>query len=143
MSNPVLLTLLVAFAVVGVLAARWAWRDRRVDFLHRLALGAASEAVAATVFDHVVPVLVADGYAMAAHGGHTTIMERRFFPVWTILAAIFLFPVGLLALLARDRETVVIVSRDGVLELHGRCGKLTADFVIAVADEAAADQAHV
>ena len=138
-----ILTLLVALAVLGVLAARWAWRDRSVDFVHRRALGGATEATAATVFDRVVPVLVADGYAMAAHGGHTTIMERRFFPVWTIVAAIFLFPIGLLALLARARETVVLVGRDGVLEVHGRCGKLTADFVVAVADDAAADHAHV
>ena len=138
-----ILTLLVALAALAVLAARWAWRDRTVDFLHRCALGAATEATAATVFDRVVPVLVADGYVMAAHGGHTTIMQRRFFPAWTILAAIFLFPVGLLALLARARESVVIVSRDGVLELHGRCGKMTADFVVATADDAAADHAHV
>jgi hypothetical protein len=57
--------------------------------------------------------------------------------------AIFLFPVGLLALLARGRETIVIISRDGVLELHGRCGKVNAEFVIASADDAATDHARI
>jgi hypothetical protein len=33
-------------------------------------------------------------------------------PAWTVLIAIFLFPFGLVALLARTRETVIIVAGD-------------------------------
>jgi hypothetical protein len=95
-------------------------------------------AVAAQVFDQVIPVLVKDGYTMVAQGGHTTVFEHRFFPAWTVLVSIFFFPLGLIALLARARETVVIVSADGVLGLHGYCGKATADFIVDVADDAAA-----
>jgi hypothetical protein len=143
LSHPAILALLLALAAVVLLSLLWAWRDRSVDFIHRRALGAQTDAVAALMLDRVVPVLVRDGFAMVAQAGHTTVFERRFFPIWTILVAIFLFPVGLLALLARGRETIVIISRDGVLELHGRCGKFNADFVIASADDAATENAPI
>jgi hypothetical protein len=55
--------------------------------------------------------------------------------------ALFLFPFGLLALLARGRETVVIVSGERLLELHGYCSKVTADFIVALADDVAAQSA--
>src|SRR3954467_9952754 len=137
LSHPAILVVLLGVVALLGASLRWAWRDRSVDFVHHVALGSQTDTVAALTFDRVIPVLVHDGYKMVAQAGHTTIFERGFFPVWTILAAIFLFPVGLLALLARGRETIVIASRGGVLELHGRCGKITADFVTAAADDAA------
>jgi hypothetical protein len=141
LSHPVILVLLVAFAVLLAVCFWSAWRGRRVDFIHQLALGTQTEEVAAHVFDQLIPVLVQDGYAMVAQGGHTTVFEHRFLPGWTVLVAIFLFPFGLVALLARGRETVVIVSGDRVLELHGYCSKATADFIVAVADDVAAQLA--
>jgi hypothetical protein len=130
--------LVVALAVLAVLGFWSAWRWRRVDFIHQLTLGAETDAVAAQVFDQVIPVLVEDGYTMVAQGRHTTVFEHRFFPAWTVLVSIFFFPLGLIALLARAWETVVIVSADGVLGLHRYCGKATADFIVDVADDAAA-----
>jgi len=47
----------------------------------------------------------------------------------------------LIALLARGREEVVIVAGDRVLEFHGYCSKVTADFIVAVADYEAAELA--
>jgi len=41
---------------------------------------------------------------MVAQSGNTTVFEHRFLPSWTVLVAIFLFPFGLVALLARGRE---------------------------------------
>jgi HAMP domain-containing protein len=142
LSRPVVLVVVLALAALVAVCLLSAWRWRRVDFIHQLPLGADAEAVAAEVFDQLIPVLVKDGYTMVAQGGHTTVYEHRFFPAWTVLASIFLFPVGLVALLARSRETVVIVSGDRVLELHGYCGKVTADFIVAVADAAAARLAY-
>lgn len=133
---------LLAFAVLVALWVRWAWRDRRVDFVHQIALGLQAEAAGAEVFDRVIPVLVRDGYAMVARGGNTTVFERRFFPAWTILVAFFLFPFGLVALLARGRGTVVIVSGDRAMQLHGSCPRGIADFIVSVADEVAAPSAY-
>ena len=121
--------------IVGV----WfAWRDRRVDFIHHLDPGPDTDAVAELTFDRILPTLVTDGYAMVAQAGNTTIFERRFFPAWTVLVAIFAFPFGLLALLARGRETIVIVTGVSSLELYGCTSKTTADYIVATADYAAA-----
>jgi hypothetical protein len=137
-----LVILVVLFAAVGVLLAWWWWSwDRSVDFLHRVEVERPAGEAGGRIFDSVVPVLVKDGYKMVARGGHTTILERKSFPVWTIVLAIVAFPIGLLALLARVRDTVVIVGRDDVLEVHGRCAKVTADFVMAAAEDAAWEQA--
>jgi hypothetical protein len=132
--------ILVMLALVALLAfAVWsAWGARRVDFIHQIELGVQTEPVAAEMFDQVIPVLVQDGFAMVAQGGHTTVFERRFFPAWAVMVAIFLFPIGLIALLARGTETVFIVSGDRVLEMHGYCSKVTADFILAVAEDVAA-----
>jgi hypothetical protein len=135
------LVILIGLAALLVLGVRWAWRDRRVDFIHSLVLGPDTDAVAGLMFDRIVPVLADDGYVMVAQAGHTTVFERRFFPAWTVLVAIFFFPVGLLALLARGRESIVVVSQDDVLDVHGYCRKLDADFIIAVVDDAAAHYA--
>ena len=91
------------------------------------------------MFDQVIPVLVHDGYTMVAQGGHTTVFEQRFVLGWTVLVALFLFPFGLLALLAWGRETVVIVSGERLL--YGYCSKVTADFTVAVADDVAGQSA--
>jgi hypothetical protein len=136
--HPVILVVLLALVALLALCVWSAWRGRRVDFIHQIALGAQPETVGAQVFDRVIPVLVQDGYAMVAQGGNTTVFEHRFMPAWTVVVAIFLFPVGLVALLARGRETVVIVSADRVIDLHGYCSSVIADFIVAVADDVAA-----
>jgi hypothetical protein len=38
--------------------------------------------------------------------------------------------------------TVVIVSGDRVMDLHGYCSKRIADFIVAVADDVAAESAY-
>jgi hypothetical protein len=104
--HPVTFVVLFALAVLVALCLWSAWRARRVDFIHRIALESQSEAVGTRVFDRVIPVLVQNRFAMVAQGGNTTVFEHRFVPGWTVLVAIFLFPFGLVALLARGRETV-------------------------------------
>ena len=143
LSHPAILVVLVALVALLALSLWSAWRRRRVDFIHSIALGGQADAVAARLFDRLLPVLVDDGYAIVAQAGHTTIFEHRFFPAWTVLVSIFFFPFGLLALLARGRETVVIVSADGALDLHGYCSKTTADFIVASADYVAAELALI
>jgi len=141
LSHPVVLLLLLAFGALFAWCLWTAWRARRVDFVYQVPVGGEPDAVADQVFDRLIPVLVKDGYAMVAQGGHTTVFEHRFFPAWTVVVAILLFPLGLIALLARGREEVVIVAGDRVLEFHGYCSKVTADFIVAVADYEAAELA--
>ena len=141
LSHPVALILLFAFVALLGFGFWSAWRARRVDFIHQLELGGQAEEVGAEVLDQVIPVLVEDRFAMVAQGGHTTVFEHRFVLAWTVLVAIFLFPFGLIALLAKGRETVVIVTGDRFLELHGYCSKVTADYIVAVADDVAAQLA--
>jgi hypothetical protein len=143
LTDPVIPLVLLAFAGALALLARLAWRERRVDFLDRRHVGAEVDEAKDRLFDLVVPGLVHNGFRTAADGGHTTILERRFFPAWTILLAVLLFPLGLLALLARGRETITIAGRGDALEVHGYCSRPTADWVLFALEDVAADRAHV
>jgi hypothetical protein len=136
---PGLVVILVALGLVLVVGlALWSmWRDRRVDFVHQVTVGSQTEAHAADVLDQVVPVLVRDGYRMVANAGHTVVFERRSSLVGPIVISVLLFPLGLLALLGRSRETVTFVSAGPTLELYGDCSKPVADYLVAVADDVA------
>lgn len=130
---------MAALVVVLALAVWSAWRDREMDFIHRVAVGAHAAEFTEAAFDQLIPVLVKDGFATVAHGGNTTAFERRYVQAWTVWAAVLLFPVGLVALLFRGRESITVVSGERIFEVQGRCGKPMADFVIAVADDIAAE----
>lgn len=64
----------------------------------------------------VAPTLGGHGYHLVDHGAAHLRFEWSHRPVWTILMAIFLFPIGLLALLYKRREGVavdLVEERDG------------------------------
>jgi hypothetical protein len=69
----------------------------------------------ADVLELLVPAFFSYGYELVERTPDRLVLERRYQPGWTILLAIFLFPLGLLALLARGSEIVTIdlASRDG------------------------------
>jgi hypothetical protein len=141
-STALIVVVLLALGVLLALWARSAWKTRGVDFVHQAELQWEADAAAGEFLDRVIPVLVHDGYSMVAHGGRTTVFEHRFLPAWTVLVALFFFPFGLIALLHRARETIVIVSGDRFLALHGSCSKEVADFVVAAADDVATHPAY-
>ena len=143
MTRPVAIVVLAVLAVGLGLAVWLMWRDRRVDFIHRVAAGPRPEAGAAELLDQAVPVLVRDGYRMIANAGHTTVFERRSSLVGPILISILLFPVGLIALLGRSRETVTFVSAGATVELYGYASKPIADYLVAIADDLAARRDRV
>ena len=60
----------------------------------------------------VAPLLSACGYELRQADGRTLVFTRSRRPVWTILAALFLFPFGLLALLHRKWSRVVISASE-------------------------------
>jgi hypothetical protein len=69
----------------------------------------------ADILEFLVPMFFEYGYDLVDRTSTRLVFERRYQPIWTILLAIFLFPFGLLALLARanERITLDMSPRDG------------------------------
>ena len=137
----VLVVILVALALVAVWWVRAAWRDRSVDFIHRISLGPGTERVPDQFLDEVLPVLVRGGYRKTAGAGHTYVFEgRRAIPAWAaVLFALVLFPIGVVALLfVRGPNTITLVASEDAIEARGSSGKLMADYLLAVLDAIAA-----
>jgi hypothetical protein len=137
LSHPLLLGVIVALVALLGWALWSMWHYRRVD------VRSGADDAAAELFDMVIPLLVKDGYRTVASAGHTTVFERQTSLVGPMIISIVLFPIGMLALLARRRETITIVSPGTGLELYGCSTKPMADYLIAVADDVAARRVHV
>ena len=60
------------------------------------------------LMQHVAPPLARHGYLLVDRSPYRLVFARERRAVWTILVAIFLFPIGLLALLYKDREQITI-----------------------------------
>jgi hypothetical protein len=94
----------------------------RTGFSARWRAPAGREAARADFIEFVVPPLSTYGYRLVERGPDRLVFERRLRPAWTLLPAILLFPIGLIALLhtsteriavefiPRDDETVVIAQ---------------------------------
>jgi hypothetical protein len=54
------------------------------------------------------PALSQGGYKLTEKQADSAVYVRRYSPGWTILVAIFLFPIGLLALLARQQSNLLV-----------------------------------
>ena len=82
------------------------------------------------LMEHVAPPLMRHGFMLADRSPYRLVFKRSRRPVWTILIAIFLFPLGLLALLYQESEQITIdlhpqgsstlVSASGVAPLEVR-----------------------
>ena len=57
--------------------------------------------------------LASNGWAMTSQGHGSITYWRRYFPSWSIAVAVLLFPLGLLALLARTDATLVVTAGAG------------------------------
>jgi hypothetical protein len=136
--NLVLVALLAGIVALLIWMIRSAWRNRRVNFIHRV--DAVGSEASSDALDRIVPVLVQAGYRMVASAGRTSAFERRSSLVAPIVISVLLFPFGLIALLLGSRETVTFVSSASAFEVYGRCSKPVADYLIAITDEAVVDQ---
>ena len=58
------------------------------------------------VLNQVMSVSGADSYKPLMSSAQGVTLQRKKIPLWAILVAIFLFPLGLLALMAKEEETV-------------------------------------
>jgi hypothetical protein len=78
-------------------------------FSQRYELGVSRDVAFRHALDHIVPAMVRFGYEVShRHEGHvlTFAIDER--PGWVPFVCVFAFPIGLLALLARNRYTVTI-----------------------------------
>jgi hypothetical protein len=83
-------------------SGRWSARVRPADAMADLMI-------------HVAPALSAYGYDLVERTPTRIVFERRTTPLWVVIPCVFLFPIGLLALLARHEERIAIdlVERGG------------------------------
>jgi hypothetical protein len=72
--------------------------------------------VVAEAMRTIAPHLLRSGYSMERTGESQLVFTRNRRPAWTILAAIFLFPFGLLTLTHQSRESQVFVNAISVHE---------------------------
>lgn len=82
------------------------------SFVERLELDVAPELARDRAFAFVAPALARGGYELSIVGG-ALMFRRRWRPTWTILVAIFTFPIGLLALLHRHTDEVILEINAG------------------------------
>lgn len=68
--------------------------------------------VASRALARLAPLLVARGYALDRHDDRALVFTRDVRPAWTILVAVLVFPLGLLALLYRRRSTATVAFVD-------------------------------
>ena len=62
----------------------------------------------AELMAHVAPPLERWGYDLVQRLDDRLRFEREVRPAWTFLVAVFVFPIGLLALMHKDRERITI-----------------------------------
>ena len=79
-----------------------------LPFTLHMVVPASREDVHLEVLRTIAPPLVDYGYQLVSHSPTGIVFECRLRPPWTILVAIFAFPIGLIALTIRRNERIVI-----------------------------------
>ena len=67
-----------------------------------------AKVTSAELMAHIAPPLESWGYDLIQRHDDRLRFEREVRPAWTILVAIFAFPIGLIALMHKDRERITI-----------------------------------
>ena len=100
----------------GDVAVRGERRPPRVpgsfSFVERIELDVAPAVARDRAFEHIAPALARDGYDLSVIGG-ALLFRRQWRPTWTILVAVFTFPIGLLALTHRKSDEVILEIQAG------------------------------
>jgi hypothetical protein len=84
------------------------WFPGRTRFRARWRAPVAREEAAKDVLEYVMPPLHSYGYELVQQTPEWLVFERRMRPAWTVLIAVLVFPIGLLALLHVERERIAI-----------------------------------
>jgi hypothetical protein len=81
-------------------------------FVERVELAVAPAVARELVFEHIAPAMARSGYELSIVGS-AFMFRRRWRPGWTMLVAVFAFPVGLLALTHQHTDEVIVELHDG------------------------------
>jgi hypothetical protein len=84
------------------------WFPGRYAFTVRWVAPASRREAQIDLMEFVAPPMHRFGYDIVERTPERLVFERRTFPMWTLLPAIFLFPIGLFALFIRNNERVAI-----------------------------------
>ncbi len=96
-----------------------------LPFTHTLVVHAPPERVRALALSRLAPRFNEGDFRLSAESADLLTFEKTSRPPWTILVAIFLFPLGLLALLPDHTERITITLEprgegDTVMRFHGK-----------------------
>ena len=81
------------------------------SFVERLDVPRAIDVVGEHVVTDIAPPLAKRGYEFVRHDGNQIVFVREWRPAWTIVVAILVFPIGLIALLHKQRDQITIMLR--------------------------------
>lgn len=85
----------------------------RLAFVERVQLEVDPAVAREEAFEHIAPALARYGYDLTVVGGALRFRRRRR-PTWTILLAVFTFPIGLLALMHQEENEVIVEFEEGL-----------------------------
>jgi hypothetical protein len=86
----------------------------RLAFVERVELGVDPPTAREQAFEYIAPAMASHGYELSVLGGSTLLFRRRWRPLWTILLAVFTFPIGLVALMYQNEDEVIVEIDEGV-----------------------------
>jgi hypothetical protein len=86
----------------------------RLAFVERVELQVDPRTAREQAFEYIAPALAGNGYELTVLGGSTLLFRRRWRPVWTILLAVFTFPIGLIALTYQNEDEVILEIDEGL-----------------------------
>jgi hypothetical protein len=89
-------------------ARKLPWFPGRTRFRARWRAPVPRGEAAKDLLEYVVPPLHSYGYEVVQQTPEWIVFERRMRPAWTVLIAVLVFPIGLLALLHTERERIAI-----------------------------------
>jgi uncharacterized protein DUF1707 len=103
----------VALAAPQARRKRRPWWPGNVPFITQFDTSQSAATVVGEAMKTIVPRLVAAGYHVETREERLVILSKGHRPAWTIVLSVFLFPLGLLALLHQERCQVVISAHGG------------------------------
>jgi len=79
----------------------------RLAFVERVELEVDPRAAREQAFEYIAPALARNGYVLSVTDG-ALMFRRRWRPAWTVLLAVFMFPIGLVALIHENEDEVIV-----------------------------------